>query len=336
MSAFNEKEKPTPAVLLVGVVNRSVITMADNKTDRLMPTHFLISGEVKHPAELEHADFLLTDHPKAAEALDLLLATQGWRRFAEQNADPVNPADKPDVDKMLVAHGQRTSAPFALYKLEEQRVNAEYRPKLEVATIALVIAQTDWAQRRNAPDAAAELAVKQAAATRAEQQYTTAAADLYPFETRATRPPSWGLPALAVALFALCIGGTALAASRPSGSRRPYYFGTFGLFALAALTVAGVVQTWSTPETEMAWKQTGRGDDGRQKAALTEEREQANAGQGDRGAGVRSRWPESRPECRGDGGLGMPGGGAMPMAPAGSATATDGAGCTAREAGGCR
>ena len=30
-----EKGKPTPAVLLVGVVNRSVITMADNKTDRL-------------------------------------------------------------------------------------------------------------------------------------------------------------------------------------------------------------------------------------------------------------------------------------------------------------
>src|SRR5207249_11742872 len=64
VSAFNEKEQPTPAVLLVGVVNRSVITMADNKTDRLMPTHFLLSGEVKHPAELEHADFLLTDHPK--------------------------------------------------------------------------------------------------------------------------------------------------------------------------------------------------------------------------------------------------------------------------------
>src|SRR5205085_4896513 len=100
LSAFNEQEKPTPAVLLVGVVNRSVITMADNKTDRLMPTHFLLSGEVKHPAELEHADFLLVEHKekatneKAAAALDLLLATQGWRRFAEQNPDAANPADK--------------------------------------------------------------------------------------------------------------------------------------------------------------------------------------------------------------------------------------------------
>src|SRR5262249_8170372 len=120
LSAFNEKEQPTPAVLLVVVVNRSVITMADNKTDRLMTTHFLLSGEVKHPAELEPADFLLIEHQdkevnqKAAVALDLLLGTQGWRRFAEQDLIPAQHNRNPDVEKMLVAHGQRTSAPFAL------------------------------------------------------------------------------------------------------------------------------------------------------------------------------------------------------------------------------
>ena len=53
-----------------------------------MPTHFLLAGEVKNPDDLEYADFLLTDHPKASEALDLVLGTQGWRRFAEQ-APPV-------------------------------------------------------------------------------------------------------------------------------------------------------------------------------------------------------------------------------------------------------
>ncbi len=262
LSAFNEKETPVPAVLLVGVVNRSVITMADNKTDRLMPTHFLLSGEVKHPAELEHADFLLTDHTRAGEVLDLLLGTQGWRRFAEQNADPNNPAN-PDVDKMLVAHGQRTSAPFALYKLEEQRVHAEFLPKLESAALARSAAETDWNARNGAAeaaDAAAKLNAAQAVATDAETKSTAAAADLYKFETRPTRPPSWGLPALAVALFSLCIGGAALAASRPAGSRTPYYFGTFGLFALVGLTVAGVAWTWSTPETEVAWKKTGRGE----------------------------------------------------------------------------
>ena len=264
LSAFNEKETPVPAVLLVGVVNRSVIAMADNKTDRLMPTHFLLSGEVKHPAELEHADFMLTDHARAGEVLDLLLGTQGWRRFAEQNAAPADAAN-PDVDKMLVAHGQRTSAPFALYKLEEQRVHAEFLPKLEAAALARSAAETDWDRRNGAADAVAKLTAAQTAAADAEAKHTTAAADLYPFETRPTRPPSWGLPALAVALFALCIGGAALAASRPSGSRRPYYAGTFGLFALVGLSVAGVAWTWSTPEAEVAWKKTGR--DGLNKAA---------------------------------------------------------------------
>jgi hypothetical protein len=256
--AFNEKEQPTPAVLLVGVVNRSVITMADNKTDRLMPTHFLLSGEVKNSADLEHADFLLTDHPRAAVALDLLLGTQGWRRFAEQNADPANPADKPDVDKMLVAHGQRTSAPFALYKLEEQRVNAEFRPKLEAAALDRSNAEGDWAQRNNAPEAAKQLQDARTAASAADAEYTKAAAGLYPFETRPTRPQSWGLPLLMVALVALCLGAVSLTASRPSGARRSYYFGTFALFVLCTLAVGGVVKSWETTEAQTAWAEEGR------------------------------------------------------------------------------
>ena len=310
LTASDEKEKLVPAVLLVGVVNRSVVTMADNKTDRLMPTHFLLSGEVKNPAELEHADFLLTDHPKAAAALDLLLGTQGWRRFAEQNADPANPADRQDVDKMLVAHGQRTSAPFALYKLEEQRVQAEFRPQLEKAALVRTEAETRWCQHTGANEAAARLATAQAAATAADQQYTSAAAELYPFETRPTRPPSWGLPALAVMLFALGIGGVALTVSRPAGGRRPYYFGTFVVFAVVGLAVAGVVWTWSTPDAETAWKNAGR--DGLNKAPkaanAVEEREVAKlALQAE--AFDAARAPQAPVLMDG---AGLPGGGAMP------------------------
>jgi hypothetical protein len=257
LSAFNEKEQPVPAVLMVGVVNRSVITMADIKTDRLMPTHFLLSGEVRHPAELEHADFLLTDDPKAmpaaAGALDLLLGTQGWRRFAQQNPDRVNPADRPDVDRMLVAHGQQTSAPFALYKLEEQRVAAEFRPKLETAALARQAAQDAWNARSGDADAAAKVTAAQAAATTAEEKHVQAAADLHGFETRPAYPPTWWLPALAVALAGLALGGVPLAASRPSGARRPFVLGTVAAFALAGLTAAGVAWSWSTPEAEQAW-----------------------------------------------------------------------------------
>ncbi|VTU02728.1 a-macroglobulin complement component : TonB-dependent receptor OS=Hyalangium minutum GN=DB31_3602 PE=4 SV=1: A2M_N: A2M: Thiol-ester_cl: A2M_comp [Gemmataceae bacterium] len=139
--AHDEKGQPKPAVLLVGVVNQSVVTMADNKTDRLMPTHFLLSGEVRHPAELEHADFLLTDHPKAAAALDLLLGTQGWRRFAEQQEAPANPLDRPDVQKLLVAHGQQPNAPLELIRLEQQRLEAEYRPTIEPLALQRAEAQ---------------------------------------------------------------------------------------------------------------------------------------------------------------------------------------------------
>ena len=82
--AYDEAGRPKPAVLWAAVVNQSVVAMADEKSDRLLPTHFLLGGEVQNGEELEHADFLLTDHPKAAAGLDLLLGTQGWRRFAEQ------------------------------------------------------------------------------------------------------------------------------------------------------------------------------------------------------------------------------------------------------------
>ncbi|WP_439627825.1 alpha-2-macroglobulin family protein [Gemmata sp.] len=139
--AHDEKGQPKAAILLVGVVNQSVVTMADNKTNRLMPTHFLLSGEVRHPAELEHADFLLTDHPRAAAALDLLLGTQGWRRFAEQQEPPANPLDRPDVQKLLVSHGQQPSAPLELIRLEQQRLEAEYRPTLEPLAIRRTEAQ---------------------------------------------------------------------------------------------------------------------------------------------------------------------------------------------------
>jgi hypothetical protein len=256
LSAVNEKGTAAPAVLLVAVVNRSVITMADNKTDRLMPTHFLLSGDVKHPAELEHADFLLTDHPKAAVALDLLLGTQGWRRFAEQNGSPLDPADKPEVDRMLVAHGQRPTAPLELFKLEAQRVSAEYTPKMERALLDYASAQSAWnaARAASGPGLGGQIAAAQAAVNAADKEYTAAAAQLYRNETRPLRAGSWGLPALVLGLFGLAIGGLALAAHRPSGSRQPYFLASIALFALGIVATGGVVMTRGTEATAAAWK----------------------------------------------------------------------------------
>src|SRR5207302_10306976 len=87
LQARNEKKEFVPAIALVAVVDQSVLKLADEKTARAMPTHFLLTTEVRNPEDLEHADILLGPHPKAAQALDLLLGCQGWRRFAEQDPE---------------------------------------------------------------------------------------------------------------------------------------------------------------------------------------------------------------------------------------------------------
>src|SRR5262249_14299582 len=74
--AVDEREKFTPAVVLLSVVDKSVLTMADEKTARTMPTHYLLTTEVRRADDLEYADFLVGGHPKASQALDLLLGTQ--------------------------------------------------------------------------------------------------------------------------------------------------------------------------------------------------------------------------------------------------------------------
>jgi hypothetical protein len=84
LKARNERMALTPTLAMVAVVDERVLK-PDLKTSRGLPAHFFLATEVRNPEDLENADFLLSDHPRAAQALDLLLGTQGWRRFAEQD-----------------------------------------------------------------------------------------------------------------------------------------------------------------------------------------------------------------------------------------------------------
>lgn len=254
LGALNEKEAPVPAVLLVAAINRSVIAMADNKADRLMPTHFLLAGEVKHPADLEHADFLLTDHPTAAVALDLLLGSQGWRRFAEQAILPANSADRGEVERLLVAEGQRPAAAVELFQLERQRIDAEFRPKLEQTRLRHGDAQVAWAEFQNQRDP--ELQQKAAAArtnvVAAQNRSDEAAAELYQFETRGERYRSWALPVFLVGAFALGLGAVVFAVHRPAGERRRLGTAAGGAFALCGLVLVAVIMTRATDDSERA------------------------------------------------------------------------------------
>ncbi len=199
ISAVDEQDHPAPAVLLVGVVNRSVITMADNKIDRLMPTHFLLSGEVTHPSELEHADFLLTDHPKAGVALDLLLGPQGWRRFAEQNGRALEVADKKEVESMLISHGQASSAPVELRKLEEQRITAEYRAKMETAVFKTAAAESK--RQTTTTNLTTAIDTAQKTLSDAESQSEKAKDELHKFESRFSEIPKTLIVAVFTFLF---------------------------------------------------------------------------------------------------------------------------------------
>jgi hypothetical protein len=85
LQARNEKRAFVPALAMVAVVDTSLLKWAGEKTARGLPTHFLLTTEIRNPEDLESADVLLGSHPKASVALDLLLGCQGWRRFAEQD-----------------------------------------------------------------------------------------------------------------------------------------------------------------------------------------------------------------------------------------------------------
>ena len=100
VSATDEQGKPARAVLMMSVVNQSIITMADMKTDRSMTTHVAIAGEVRNGEDLEHADFLFNEtNPKAAQTLDLLLGVQGWRRFLEQDPAKFRQEHQQEADR---------------------------------------------------------------------------------------------------------------------------------------------------------------------------------------------------------------------------------------------
>ena len=71
----------------------------------------------------------MSAHARAKTALDLLLGTQGWRRFAEQDAGKVQEkylADlrtRTDADRLLVLAGQ--SSPETIDFLQRQRQKVE-------------------------------------------------------------------------------------------------------------------------------------------------------------------------------------------------------------------
>lgn len=124
----NEKGEPVPAVLGVAVVDDALLSLADDDTPS-MNTHLLLTTEVEKPEDLEEADFYLSDDPKAEAALDLLLGTQGWRRFAEKSLEELKEEDRQDEQlTRLAALGGPSNPPAMFDNLRE--IQSSYQKDL--------------------------------------------------------------------------------------------------------------------------------------------------------------------------------------------------------------
>jgi hypothetical protein len=268
LAAADEKGQPAPAVLMVAVTDKSVLKLADEKTFRTMPTHFLLTTEVRRPEDLEHADFLLGPHPKAAQALDLLLGTQGWRRFAEQNPDAFrNNVPRDVADRLLVAEGRLSPATLALRQTNFdahalQKVSDEFQPRFAPLLSRLTEAQQKQAALATQADepAPADIEELRSELASSRQEYSATVAQLSEYQALAGKVRAVALPLAAIVLLATGVVGLVIGLVRKRlGQALPYLVtATCAVMLFAALAAwqlqpsSGVAQLASGATGEVA------------------------------------------------------------------------------------
>lgn len=243
ITATTEKGTPAPAILWTAVVNKSVITMADEKTARLLPTHFLLAGETEKPNDLEHSDFLLTSHPKAAPALDLLLGSQGWRRFVEQGGTFYR-KDDARAEELMVAYG---AGPVpSTWRAGVRKVFDEYWPKYESALLNLENAEDDNFSLASTGNLTTDLENAEKAYDEKLHKFGASAAGLQMFDDGMAERKNW-LPAAAFGLVAVGLLLLAARFTRPvdAAERKPLTAGALSLFVLTGFLMIAVGVTQS-------------------------------------------------------------------------------------------
>jgi hypothetical protein len=113
-SVQNERGRPLSAVLGAAVVDEAALSLVRDRSASLT-THFWLTGQIDDVRGLEDANVYLAEGSAAEQALDLLLGTQGWRRFVRVPADqlaqtplaaqaePFDFADRPPANAAAVA-----------------------------------------------------------------------------------------------------------------------------------------------------------------------------------------------------------------------------------------
>ena len=110
VSVGDERGRPQSAVLGAAVVDEAALSLVRDRSASLT-THFWLMGQIDDVRGLEDANFYLSDGSEAEQALDLLLGTQGWRRFTTVPAEQLAQAS---------AAGQAGRDAFA-YQVPAQR-----------------------------------------------------------------------------------------------------------------------------------------------------------------------------------------------------------------------
>ncbi|QDV86007.1 MG2 domain-containing protein [Planctomycetes bacterium TBK1r] len=154
IAVTDENDQPVPgAVLGVRVVDDAALSLRQQDLPSIA-THFFLTSEVQSPEDLEHADFYLDDSPEAAESLDLLLGTQGWRRFVSGSPDQFHETFRDALTRLLELDGQRSEltsrtqsneATIAAQLHEYQlRIAAAWRSFVSEVRIALILIGAFW------------------------------------------------------------------------------------------------------------------------------------------------------------------------------------------------
>ncbi|QEG02666.1 A-macroglobulin complement component [Stieleria maiorica] len=150
----DENDQRVPgAVLGVRVVDDAALSLRQQDVPSIA-THFLLTSEIQSPEDLEHADFYLDDSPEAAESLDLLLGTQGWRRFVSGSPNQFNETFREALTRLLELDGRRSElvagpqtndATIAAQMREYRiRITTAWRGFVSEVRIALILIGAFW------------------------------------------------------------------------------------------------------------------------------------------------------------------------------------------------
>jgi hypothetical protein len=133
VNVTDEKGNAVPgAVLGVSVVDDAALSLRRHDTASI-ETHFLLTSEVRSPEDLEHANFYLSDSPDAERSLDLLLGTQGWRRFVSGSPQQFDETFRESLVRLLELDGPRNEIQIGSYTNQSQLAKqfSEYKRQLQ-------------------------------------------------------------------------------------------------------------------------------------------------------------------------------------------------------------